>query len=106
VKKRNAIDWQPELLKILRDPEDAIAYLNVAMADEDPSIFLIALKNVIEAQDLQIQDVAERSHLSRQNIYRILSDKGNPRLKSIKSLLNSVGFNLSISPLNKDGVHG
>ncbi len=101
MKKRNAIDWQPELLKILKDPEDAIAYLNVAMADEDPTIFLIALKNVIEAQDLQIQEVAERSHLSRQNIYRILSEKGNPRLKSIKSLLNSVGFNLCISSLQR-----
>ncbi len=98
--KRKAVDWRPELLKSLKDFDEAIAYLNVAMEDEDPKMFLVALKNVLDAQGIQVQDVAERSELSRQNIYRILSEKGNPRLTSIKSLLNSVGLQLSISPLH------
>ncbi len=49
--KKNAIDWQPELLKLLKDPEDAMAYLSAAKDDEDPALFLIALRNVIEAQE-------------------------------------------------------
>ncbi len=35
----------------LRDPEYAIAYLNEALADEDKRVFLVALKNVIEAYE-------------------------------------------------------
>jgi DNA-binding phage protein len=34
----------------LKDAQYATAYLNVALTDEDPRVFLLALKNVCEAQ--------------------------------------------------------
>jgi len=34
----------------LKDPKYAIAYLNEALADEDKRVFLVALKNICEAQ--------------------------------------------------------
>lgn len=94
--KRKFRDYQEKLLHDLQDPELASAYLNVALTDEDPRIFLLALKNVYEAQGGEMTDLARKTKLSRENLYRILSKKGNPKLTSISSLLNAIGFSLAV----------
>ena len=43
------IDYQEQLLQELQDPKEATAYLYAALMDEDPRVFLLALKNVIES---------------------------------------------------------
>ncbi len=43
-------DYQEQLLLKLQDEEFATAYLNEALENEDPRMFLLALKNVINAQ--------------------------------------------------------
>ena len=48
--KRIFRDYQEKLLQDLQDTELAMAYLNAALMDEDPRVFLLALKNVVEAQ--------------------------------------------------------
>lgn len=48
--KPRLIDYHDELIKSLQDPEEAREYLNAALMDEDPRIFLLALRNVVEAQ--------------------------------------------------------
>ena len=57
--KRKLIDYQEKLLQNLQDPEFATAYLNVALMDEDLRIFLLALKNICEAQDKKITDLSK-----------------------------------------------
>lgn len=47
--KAKALNYQEELIKRLRDPEHSLAYLNAALMEEDPKLFLIALRNVLEA---------------------------------------------------------
>lgn len=100
-KKRVFRDYQEKLLQDLLDPELANAYLNEALRDEDPRMFLLALKNVLEAQGQPMTDVARTTHLSRENLYRILSTKGNPKLTSIISLLNAAGFSLAVQAQKK-----
>lgn len=99
--KRKFRDYQEKLLKDLQDPKLASAYLNVSLSDEDPRVFLLALKNVYEAQDGQMTDLAEKTNLSRENLYRILSKKGNPKLTSIVSILDAMGFSLAVQPQRK-----
>ena len=41
----------------LRDPKYATAYLNVALMDEDPGIFLLALKNICEARGEEMAEL-------------------------------------------------
>lgn len=91
------IDYQERLIESLKDPEEATAYLNVALEDEDPRIFLLALKNVIEAQ-FKISEIAKKTNLNRENLYRMLSKKGNPKLTSIVPLLQSIGLTLAVQP--------
>jgi DNA-binding phage protein len=47
-------EFKKYFAKKLTDPDYAIAYLNKALADEDKRVFLVALKNVIEAYEENI----------------------------------------------------
>jgi probable addiction module antidote protein len=87
-------DYKEVLARELQDPAEAIAYLNAALDDEDHRILLLALRDVANAQS--ISQVAGKSGLNRENLYRILSPEGNPRLSSFLPLLRSLGLELSI----------
>ena len=45
--------------------------------------------------------VSEKAKLNRESLYRMLSRKGNPEIKSIFTLLHSMGLKLSIGPMIK-----
>jgi probable addiction module antidote protein len=96
--KQRHRDFKEYLLEKLKDPELAQAYLNEAFGDEDQRVFLLALKNVLEAQGEDMTSVAEAANVSRQNMYKVLSKKGNPQLSSLRSILHAIGFELAIQP--------
>ena len=86
----------------LRDPEDARIYLSVALeeyeADGDLEAFLLAVSDVAEAQG-GMSKLAERTSLTRQSLYKALSEKGNPQLHTMGAILHGLGFKFSIEPL-------
>ena len=81
----------------LQDSEEAAAYLNAALQDDDPHVFLLALRDIAEAQG-GMSWLADQSDLNREGLYRTLSLKGNPRLFNLISVLNAVGLELSVQP--------
>lgn len=89
------------LIESLGDPKEASAYLNIALEeyekDNDAEAFLIALKDVAEARG-GLANLARKTELNRQNLYRVLSGKGNPRLATLGTILNGLDFHLSIEP--------
>jgi len=97
----NTVSFHDMLIASLKNPKEAAAYLQVALEeyqeDGDTEFFLLALRNVAEAEG-GIGELAKKTKLNRQNLYRTLSAKGNPRLKSLGTLLKALGFNLSITP--------
>lgn len=91
------VDYKEFLFKRLRNnPEYCKAYLNEALHDEDFSVFLLALKDVIEAKS-SIAKISDEAGLNRENLYRMLSETGNPQLQSILKLIDALGLKLSIS---------
>lgn len=88
--------YHPELIKALRDPREAVEYLNSALEDGDLEGFLLALRNVAEAQG-GVAQLAEAAKLNRESLYRMLSDRGNPEFRSLDALLHALGFRLSIA---------
>ena len=48
-----------------------------------------------------VSKVAERAKLNVNTLYRTLSAKGNPELKSLRALLRAMGMQLTIRPLRK-----
>jgi probable addiction module antidote protein len=92
--------YQEDLIEALKDPREAAAYLNVAMEEDNRSVFLLALRNVAEAHG-GMTSVAEKARLNRENLYRMLSEKGNPEIKSVLSLLRSMGLKLTVEARSK-----
>jgi probable addiction module antidote protein len=90
------VDYKIGLLEDLQDPNEALAYLNAALEDEDPRVFLLALRDVAEAKGMS--EVARGAQLNRENLYRMLSLNGNPQLSSLTALLRSIGLRLAIQP--------
>jgi probable addiction module antidote protein len=99
ITKKRIVDYQERLLAKLRDEEFAAGYLNEALKDEDPRMFLLALKNVIDAQKEKKTTLANQTTITRMSMYRVLSKKGNPKLTSIVSLLGTVGLQLAVQPV-------
>lgn len=89
--------YQAQLVHSLKDPEEAAAYLSAAFEEIDKELFLLALKNVADAQG-GLSRLAEISGLNRENLYRMLSNKGNPEFYSLVTLLDSLGFQLVVEP--------
>ena len=92
--------YQQDLINSLKDPLEAAAYLNAAIEEGDRSVFLLALRNVAEAHG-GMGVLAEKSHLSRENLYRMLSQQGNPEIKSLYALLQAMGLRLAIEPTDR-----
>ena len=51
---------------------------------------------MVEAQG-GVRDLATATNLNRENLYDMLSEKGNPRLYSITSILDKLGLRVSFS---------
>jgi len=88
--------YQPDLIESLRDVGEAEEYLNAALEEDDPELFLLALRNVAEAQG-GVAQLAEKAKLNRESLYKILSERGNPELRSLDALLHALGFRLAVT---------
>lgn len=87
--------YREALLESLRDPEAAAHYLTACLEDQDPRVFLLALRDVADAHG-GLRKASRSTGLNRENLYRMLSRSGNPALRSLESLLESLGLKLAI----------
>ncbi len=94
---------ESELAELRADRELAVAYLKVAMESldnpDDRAAGLLALRTVAEAYG-GLGAVANEAGISRESLYRALSPKGNPTLKTLLAVLKTVGLRLSVEPEN------
>jgi probable addiction module antidote protein len=51
---------------------------------------------VAEAQG-GVAQLAEKAKLNRESLYKILSESGNPELRSLDALLHALGFRLAVT---------
>jgi probable addiction module antidote protein len=91
-----------EVAELAADDELAVAYLQAALeALDDPGSrggALLAIRAVIEARG-GVAAAAAGAGLSRESLYRALSPKGNPTLKTLTAVLKTVGLRLSVEPI-------
>ena len=87
-------DFEDDLLERLKDPEYAVVYIESALEENDPDFLQVALGDVIKAHG--VSKVSEITGLTRQAIYHIVSKNGNPSIRNINKLLNSVGLEIEI----------
>ncbi len=84
-------DYREHLDEVLRDDAEAVAYLNAALGEEDPEVFLLALREVARTREGGLAALAETAQLDREHHYRMLSEDGHPELRSLEALLRSAG---------------
>jgi len=89
----------------LRDERSIAAYLEEMLADGDAHVVPVALRTVAEAVG-GMAKLAERTGLSRETLYRTLSDRGNPRLDTLAAILAAFGLRLSVAPAPKRARRG
>lgn len=87
--------YKDYLTKQLKNHEDAAAYLNAAFQDSDPQVLLLALRDVAKAQG-GVSWLAKQSNLNRENLYRILSLRGNPRFFNLLAVVKAIGLELFV----------
>ncbi len=86
---KRTIDHEESLLKALQDPEEALACLNATLMDENQETIRLALKHVLNAQNVD-----------NQNIYKMLSKK-NLRWHDFRTIINAMGLQLKLEAKHK-----
>jgi probable addiction module antidote protein len=94
---RKTGDYHTEHIEWLKDPENAAGYLNAVIEEGDKDALLLALRNVAEAEG-GMAAVAERAHVKRESLYRMLSTRGNPALSNLLTILHGMGLKMTIQP--------
>lgn len=89
--------YKPSLLNRLKDREYAVQYLTEVLQHESQEAFLIALRHVIDAREESVAELADAMGVTRQGLYKMLSEEGNPRLSTLSELLKSLGMKITIS---------
>jgi probable addiction module antidote protein len=89
-----AEDFRPVLLQQLKNPDVASEYLTKCFEEGGTELFLIALRNVVEALG-GLGTFARNTALGRQSLYTALSKDGNPTLQSLHAILDSAGITFS-----------
>jgi probable addiction module antidote protein len=80
----------------LRDEADIAAYLEAAAAEEDPRVLAAALGDVARARGMS--ELARKTGITREALYRSLSAEGNPELSTLTKVLRALGMRLTIQP--------
>lgn len=85
------------------DPEFAAEYLNAVLEDGDQQELLHVLRRMAEAFG-GIPKLAQTTNLNATSLYRTLSPRGNPELKSLRVLLKAMGMRLAVQPVRVRGA--
>jgi probable addiction module antidote protein len=94
--------YREALLEALADPIEAAHYLNAAILDSH-EMFLKALKNVAQARR-NMTNIAKQAGVTRESLYRSLSDEGNPTLDTLNSVLEVLGLKIAVEPIAKQPI--
>lgn len=84
------------------DSEEAIAeYLNAALEDENPDVFLVAVRDVSRARG--ISQLAKDTGLGRESLYKALTPGAKPRYDTVLKLMKALGVQLHARPAHQSG---
>ena len=85
----------------LQDNEMAAQYLEEALATGDLGHFKMALGDLARARAGGMKGLSERTGLNREQLYRTLSEQGNPRLDTLGKILRALGLQLNVKVLEE-----
>lgn len=84
-----------DIADYLDSPEAMLDYLELAMEDENPDVFIAALGHVAKARGMT--EVAELSGFGRESLYKALKSGSKLRYETVQKVVQALGFRLSLS---------
>ena len=84
----------------LKTDAERAAYLEALLEDGDNRVITTGLRDLAESIG-GMSVLAERTGLSRETLYRTLSQRGNPRLETLNTLLLAMGMRLSVTTIER-----
>ena len=100
--KEKSVSYNEGLERRLKNPAYASEYLMTCLEDREgdsEELFLMALRDIAKAHGFQW--IAKRTQLGRESLYKAISEKGNPTLSTLTSILDAMGLRISIKPRRK-----
>lgn len=80
----------------LLDTEETMAeYLRLAAEDPNPDRFLSALGDVARAKGMT--EIAKKTGLGRESLYKSLSAGGNPSYNTLRLVLNALNIKMQVA---------
>ena len=83
----------------LRTDEDVALYIEAVLEDGDPALIRDAIGIVARARGMS--QVARDAGLSRESLYKALSQSGNPSFETVRAVLQALGMQLSVKRAGK-----
>src|SRR5262245_59660411 len=87
--------FKEDLLRDLREPDAVLGYLNAVLEEGDEEALLLALRDDAEAHG--VSKIARHTRLNRENLYKMLSKRGNPTIYSLIHILDAMGLRLAVA---------
>jgi len=84
----------------LLNEAEVAAYIEAMLEDGDARAVPVALRTVVDAVG-GMAALADKTGLSRETLYRTLSERGNPRLDTLAVILAAFGLRLTIQSAQK-----
>jgi probable addiction module antidote protein len=93
-------NWRDALTERLKnDSGEAEAYLQAALEeyqlDQNKEAFLLAIRTLVDAKG-GFNWLSKETHLNRSQLYRTLSEHGNPTIETLTKVLKTLGFKLAV----------
>ena len=83
----------------LTSDEAIAAYLDAALEDGDPRVVAMALGNIARAKGMT--SVAREAGITREALYKALSDKGDPKLSTLLGVMKAIGLRFTVAQTNE-----
>ncbi len=80
---------------VLNTPADIAAYLDAYLEDGTPEELLRALSTIARSRGMT--DLARQTGVSREALYRALSESGNPTLDTLMRVMKALGVRLAVA---------
>ncbi len=80
----------------LESEADVAAYLQAALEDGDAAVIVHALGNIARARGMS--QIARRTGLARESLYKALSPNGNPEFATVLKVVRALGIELHAEP--------
>ena len=91
--KTKTIPW--DSADHLETAADIAAYLEAAFEDGDPALIGHALGTVARARGMS--EIAQRTGMGRQSLYKALSANGHPEFSTVLNVVRALGLKLTIT---------